>query len=260
MNDRKRQRWTRRRAALGAAMSEMVLVTPFLLVILALTFYFGRLVVRNQHAQVMARYETWRQVTDAPGPSSQEPGSHSQLNSAFFGSSAASVTHALDDRRFSEEPYELFVEAARLESADAGDFAEAYVYEPDGETPRLSHGHREGFAVTYTTDVPLLRDMEGPIRRHHARIGHEWHYVNDWTAGPDEWRGGTPTPHHLRALRDVFYADFDERLDAIDGATDPEYSTDDTQRATDAVLAGFIRSLYLHDPRYRGPIVHDENQ
>jgi len=243
---------------IGAAMSEMVLVAPFLLVILALTFFFGRLVIRSQHAQVMARYETWRDVTDAPGPGSQEPGAHSQLNDAFFGSNADSVTHAVNDRRFSDRPYEVFVSANP--PGDARDFAQAYVYEPDGDTPRLSHGHREGFSVTYTTNVPLLRDIEGPIRRRHARIGHEWHYVNDWTAGPDEWRGGTPTPHHLRALRDVFYEDFDDRLDAIDGNSDPEYRSDDTQRATDEVLASFIRTLYLHNPPYRGPIVHDENR
>jgi len=240
---------------IGAVMSEMVLVTPLLLVILALTFYFGRLVIRNQHAQVMARYETWRQVTDAPGPTG-----HGQLNSAFFASNAESVGDHINDNQFTEEPYELFVTAARLESAAAGDFASAYVYEPDGDTPRLSHGRREGFTVTYTTDVPLLEDMEGPIRRHHARIGHEWHYVNDWTAGPNEWRGGTPTPHHLRALRDVFYQQFDDQLDAIDGDSNPEYSTDATQRATDAVLASFIRTLYLSNPPYRGPIVHDENE
>lgn len=243
---------------IGAVMSEMVLVTPFLLVILALTFFFGRLVIRSQHAQVMARYETWRQVTDGPGPASNDTDSHAQLNSTFFGGKADSLAHSISDSRFTEEPYELFVQAARLESADAGEFANAYVYEPDGDSPRLSHGHREGFSVSYVTDVPILEDMEGPTTRHFARIGNEWHYVNNWEAGPDEWRGGTPTPHHLRALRDVFYADFDEQLDAIDGDSDPEYNSDDTQRATNQMLASFIRTLYLSNPSYRGPIVYDE--
>ena len=35
-------------------------------------------------------------------------------------------------------------------------------------------------------------------------------------------------------------------------------NADETQRFNNEVLAGFIRSLYLQRPSYRGPIVHDE--
>lgn len=247
----------------GAAMFEMVLIMPFLLVILSLIFFFGRLMVRAQHVQVMSRYETWRDVINAPGPAPQgENGSTSygQMNDTFFGYQAASMSHIVNNNNFPDDTYEDLIDQAANASEDAGNLARAILYRPPGDEPRMSHGHREGFRVSYSTEVPLWREMEGPIDRRHVRIGHEWHFSHDWTAGPDQWKGNAQPPHYLRALRDTFLKDFDEFLDGLDGDTDPEYgdSGDGTQAATNQVLASFLRTLYLHEPAYRGPIVFDE--
>lgn len=247
----------------GAAMSEMVLVLPLLMLILSLLFLFGRLMVRATHTQVAARYETWRDVADAPGPASWwdddiDRHNHSEINDAFFGGNAESLAHHYNDASFPEQAYRDLIEFAELRTDTVGQYIDTLLYEPDGD-PRLSHGHREGFSVLYRMDVPLWRRFERPIDRHAVRIGHEWLFTNDWRAGADRWTGsGGGSPHQLRALRDVFLRDIDERLDAIDGETDPEYPGDDTERATNQVLASFIRSLYLHEPGYVGPIVYDE--
>lgn len=248
----------------GAAMTEMVLVLPLLLVILSLVFFFGRLMVRAQHTQVMSRYETWRQVIEAPGPAPlnefSSP-SYTQMNVTFFGNQAAQVSHTINDNNFPDDTYGDLIEAATNASADAGALAQSLLYRPPGDEPRMSHGHREGFRVSYTTEVPLWRRMEGPIDRHSARVGHEWHFSHDWTAGPDRWEGSAQPPHHLRSLRDVFLMDFDEFLDGLDGDTNPEYGEDQgTQAPNDEVLASFLRTLYLYEPAYRGPIVFDEGE
>ncbi len=251
-------------AGRGAAMTEMVLVMPLLLVILSLVFFFGRLMVRAQHVQVTSRYETWRDVIDAPGPAPKRVAGDldfSDLEETFFAARNESFSRVVNDNRFPEETFGQIIQMAAQKSADAGALADALLYRPPGDEPRMSHGHREGFRVGYETDVPLWRQMEGPIRRHHARIGHEWHFSHNWTAGPDQWEGSAQTPHHLRALRDVFLEEFDDFLDSIDGESDPEYGDGDTtQRSTERALASFIRTMYLHDPGYRGPIVDNENQ
>jgi hypothetical protein len=103
--------------------------------------------------------------------------------------------------------------------------------------------------------------MDGPFRRSLTRIGHEWQFTHHWQASADTWSGGRngDTIDYRRAARDMFYEDIDEQLDSLDGHADPEYWDDEggTERTT-GILAGFIRSLYLHEPGYRGPIVHDE--
>jgi len=248
----------RRRQAVGAVMMETVLVMPLLLVILSLLFYFGRLAVRVQHDQVMSRYETWRQVHDASGPRSDIPEGHPQLNSAFFAGRAESISHTLADNRFPDAAYRDLIDAAGEASVDAGDLTHAMLYRPNSDEPRFPHGHREGFRVNYTTDVPLWERIEGPIDRHQARIEHEWLFSNSTTAGADTWRGSGTGSHHLRAVRDVFLEDFDDQLDRIDGDTNPEYDTDDTQRSSAAHLAALIRRLYLNEVGYDGPIVYDE--
>ncbi len=244
-------------------MMETVLVMPLLLVILSLVFYFGRLAIRVQHDQVMARYEVWRQVHDANGPASDAPGGHFTLNHTFFGGQAESISHTIADGAFPYDPYEDLVDAASGMSVDAADLTHAILYRPNTDTHRLPHGRREGFRVSYSTNVPLWSRLDGPIDRHHARIEHEWVFSNSPRSGANEWTGYNSTGHHhLRAARDVFLADFDAQLDALDGDTDLEYNSDDTQRPTEELLAALIRRLYLRvylqEPGYGGPIVYDE--
>lgn len=238
----------------GTVMMEMVFVMPLLLVITSLVIWFGLQAVRVQHAAVAARYETWRAVAEAPGPYS--PG---QLNSAFFGSKAATLDSTADNSRYSDVPYEDLIADAGQLSNDAGNLAEALMYKPQSDDIRMSNIYRGFITVEYSTNVPLWRNFEGPFRRHTMRIGTEWPYTNDWRASNEPWAAGlSHQSDHARALRDVFLKDFDDQLDAVDGDANPEYSTDNTQVPSGQALAGMIRSLYLQEPSYRGPIVYDE--
>ncbi len=245
----------------GTAMPELVLVLPLLMLILSLVFYVGRVVVRTQHAQVMARYETWRDVSNAPGPSSQGDAEHHQLNSAFFAGQADYVHWQVNDRAYVRQALDETIARAQTHSAEAERLADAILYRPPSETPRRRHGHREGFKAQYSTGVPLWQRLDGPFHRRHVLMDGDWRWVFDWRASADAWSGsGGPTPHHPRGVRDAFFADFDGELDALDGDTTAEYGdwADSPQRYDADILAGFIRSLYLREPNYRGPIVHDE--
>ena len=249
----------------GTVMTETVLVLPMLMLILSLIFYFGRVVVRTQHASVMARYETWRDVADAPGPQpTTDAENHPQLNSAFFADQAQSLQRHINDRAFPTDTLDEVIGLAQSHSADAQLAAESILYRPPSDTPRLPHGHREGFTTQYDTNIPLWRRIDGPFQRRHVLMNNDWRYVIDWRACADGWpssaTGAGMRPHHARGVRDAFFADLDTALDAVDGDTDPEYGDydDGPQQFDGQILAGFIRSLYLHEPAYRGPIVHDE--
>ena len=238
----------------GTVMMEMVFVMPLLLVITSLVIWFGLLAVRVQHAEVAARYETWRSVAQAPGPSSED-----QLNATFFGDKADSLTTSYDNNHFSDTPYQDLISDAGQLSNDAGKLAEALMYAPSSDSIRMSNIQRGFVTVEYSTSVPIWRSFEGAFRRHTTRIGTEWAYTNNWRASNEPWaHSGSHTPDHARALRDVFLKDFDDQLDAIDGDTNPEYPSDQTQTPSGEALAGLIRRLYLQDPAYRGPIVYDE--
>lgn len=250
----------------GTILSEMLFVMPLLLVILSLLFYIGMTVVRAQHASVMARYETWRDEADAPGPfwnpgHENNPGSATLLNEAFYAGQAQSITHYRNNRGFTEETLDALIEAAGRYSGEASQLAEDIHFRPPNGDPRKPHGHREGFVVQHEVDVPLWRKVHGPIRRQHVRMESNWPHVRDWRAGPDIWESTQgPNLHHLRGVRDTFFLSFDEALDEIDLERDAEYSDypGGPQSPNNAHLAGAIRRMYLHEPPYRGPIVHDE--
>lgn len=261
------------RRARGAAMIETVFVAPFLLLLLALVIFFGRMMVQAQHTQVAARHETWRSVTGAPGPATShrpEDGllHNWQINDTFFARRASAVSDfGGGDFPSLQAPgaptHERVVTAALDISDTAGGLADALMYQPRSNPlqPRMSHGRRIGFSARRDVFVPALEPYAGNIRRTNARIGNAWQFTDDWRAGPDLWESsGRMAPHHARALRDQYIADFDAELDRIDGEANPEYASDDTERTRNQALAGFVRSLYLHDPGYRGPIVFDENE
>jgi hypothetical protein len=253
----------------GTAMSETVLILPLVVVILAITFYLGKVVVRIEHASVMARYETWRDVGQAPGPGSGDP-THPELNMAFFGGKADELSQVLGDNYFPEEPYDELRQAVSARSSDAAALTEAYIIRPGGEH-RMSRGRREAFTVrhqnteldwdriTSIANRPVDNPEQSPLVRGHTRIGNEWRYTNDWRASADRWadtHGGEPAAHHLRALRDAFLMGFDSNLDSLDGATGPEYSDQPMPQVPNTTqMSGLIRSLYLTAPGYAGPTV-----
>lgn len=251
-------------------MTEMVLVIPLLAIVIALLFYFGRLVVRVHHASLMARYETWRHADAAPGPSSNDDLQHIELNGAFFNGNASEVVHAVDDDDFPEQPYRDMISAAGEASPEAGALADAVVYRQGGDF-RNSHGHREGFGIFHEDTLAVWERLnrvtgdraaggetnpeQTALSRRFFRIGTDWQYNRDWRASADIWaRSGPNDPHPLRARRDAFFMSFDEDLDSVDGSTSPEYGGGRSQVPGDS-LAGMVRDMYLMPPAYRGPRV-----
>lgn len=247
-------------------MTETVLVVPLLMLILALMVYLGYVVVRMERASVMARYETWRDVTQAPGPASG--GGNPELNSAFLGGNADTLAQRADDNYFPEDPYDQFRKAGQT-SPDAGALTENLIMRPGGEY-RMSRGRRESFGMHWDNTADLWNKMSGlarfegenpeaqPLIRGFVRVGNDWRYTNDWRAGADLWADTNPdesSAHHLRALRDSFMMSFDADLDAIDGRMSPEYSDQAMpENPNNIILAGIVRALYLRAPDYRGPV------
>lgn len=238
----------------AAVLTETVFAMPILLAILSLAFYLGQMSVRMQRTSSMVRYETWRTVYEAPGPASNEGLGHPQLNEAFFADQAASLSHEINGPLYPMDGYQQWFTIAEELGQAPGDLAHRMIYLPN-DTYRLNPGHREGFKVQHTMPNALWERIDGPIRRTAARIERDWRLSYDPRIGAEQWIGGfAGFPHHLRALRDEYLAEFDEGFDALDGDHAQEYS--DYPLARQVVgeeLAGWIRSAYLRQPGYTGP-------
>lgn len=265
----------------GAAMSEFVLVLPLLVVIFALLLYFGRLMVRVERASQMARYETWRNVQQAPGPYVADPGqgvndtgsNQPLMNQTFFGGKATWVRRGLNGTGFPNDPYDQMIQAAGKVGPDAQVATQALMYRPDGDL-RYSSGRTEGFSVFYqnTLDAwnrinaisrvenPVNPETEDtPLKRRHQRIGTDWSFTNSWKANDPLWPSnlGGGDANHPRGVRDAFFTDFDTQLDALDGPGNPEYGNGGgPEQPTGDTLAGLVRNMYLATPGYRGPTVY----
>lgn len=254
-----------RHRSLGAVMSEFVMVLPFLVVVLLLTIYFGDLVTKAQRTEVMTRYEAWREVQNAPGPSSNVGTAHTQLNQTFQRDKADEIGNPVSDNYFPEDAYDELIYNASDAGDLAGDYANALIYRP-GQNHRFSRGRREMFTAQFDDLVNRWQRSgssgdnpnDAPMRRTHVRIGTSWSFSNDWRAGaPDYPDVGGGDPHHLRALRDTFFMNFDADLDAIDRSTSPEYNDDPNGPDNPGdTLAGTIREIYLSRIGYRGPTVN----
>ena len=255
-------------------MTETLLIVPLIVLILALTMYVGYVVVRKERGSMLARYETWRDVAQAPGPGSSVDTGNLELNKAFYNNKADTLTQRTDDDFFPEDPYDQLRQAAATQSGDTVSFTDAYIYRPGGDY-RLSRGRRESFGMLWqnTSDMwdrisKIAPTTTGnpesdPLIRGFVRIGNEWRYTNDWHASADTWAdtaGGAPGAHHLRALRDAFLSSFDSNLDSLDGSSSAEYDDHPMpQNPNTTTLAGTVRSLYLTAPGYRGPTVTRSN-
>ena len=90
----RRRRFRRR----GTAVTEFVLVLPFLAIILALTFFFGWAMMHKQQVLVADRYSAWQRVETGAWPSED------RLNQVIFDS------RALDVELSSELPVQETVE------------------------------------------------------------------------------------------------------------------------------------------------------
>jgi hypothetical protein len=221
----------------GTAMAEMILVLPLLMIVLALLLYFGRGVVRTQHAQVMDRYEAWRQARGAPGPRADSAAGNEQLNQTFFGSNAAGIEYEGSDA-FPSRATDQLIQAAAARNVPAeyrlSQLIDATIgYNDRGRTVRMTTSHADR--------ARIWQRYNQPTRHQHTRIGNDWAHVNGWTAAstPAGWRRSGPFgPNVLPPIRDIYWPDFDAELN---NTANP--------------LAEAIRGLYLGAEGYAGPAV-----
>lgn len=258
----------------AASMSETLLVMPFLVIILALILYFGRDLVRVQHALVMDRSAAWQQVGRGPAPPVDPPDDYyeRQLNQMFFAGRALEIEADMSGY-FPDDAQRRLEAESGLFNANTQDYAtRLFAGLPAGHHARLTTRHDE--------TVPFWRQFQGPIRHGHTRIEHEWRYANAWRwVQGDRWRqslyeplpgqwqqidpaldpdvalGWQPWPSHgywyptaptasnLTALRDTFFEQFHSRLDEL-ATLEPTGSA-----------AAMLASLYEATARYWGPAV-----
>ncbi len=223
-------------ARAGTAMTEMVLVLPFLVFILLLVMYFGKGVVRLQHAQVMDRYEAWRLADGAPGPAANVQGGSAMMNQSFFGGAAQSVS-ADYSSAFPTDAADEFELMASNVSTDAKNLVtEAFDDFPKGATATMTTTHNES--------VALWQKIDQPVKHRHVRIGNDWAYSNRWVKNnKGEWvlqhADGTWI---LPPARDVFYDQLDNTLENLDQGGNR--------------IAEYMRGTYLDKPAYRGPTIN----
>ena len=261
--------------SLGAAMTETVLVLPLLVFVLAMMVFFGRGMVRAQHARVMDRYATWRAVYGAPGPQWMIETGTQPYNQTFYGSKASELVRFLGDELPRDAEEELTA-VVQQQSADAGTLlSKMYEVMPGGLTT--------GFRTSHTNTVAIYEKFEGPVQHRHTRAGNDWKFTNSlrdfegtswkdfyndpmaarpfppddavmgqwqpWPSYGNWWPGGLPVSL-LLATREGLFDDLDTALENIESNGNP--------------LAGELRQLFVREPGYRGATVHwtqdDEEQ
>ncbi len=222
-------------------MSEMVLVTPMLIVVLAYLTYFGQGMVRVQRAAVMDRYEVWREVASvmdddgtAWGPHTQQ-NSASQLNATFFAGNADDIDIARRTTFPTDAPDELVRRTDMVYGGDAVTLLERIFDD-------LPRGREITFNTAHSNDVRLFTPFEGPIRHTHLRLGNDWRFVNGQQRQQDgSWRPTGPRVAHTSALVETFFRPFDESM---------SFMADNGNG-----YAGIVRALYRSQPGYAGPDV-----
>jgi len=228
-----------RRCLAGTVMIETLLALPLIMLTLGLLFYAGRGMTRLQGAQVMSRYETWRQadrVPDAAGPHTDPSTGNILMNDTFLAGRAATIDHTVEDRLPTDT-----VTTLRAAVADRSLEAERLLLALLADLP---HGRTTVHEVHHITPSRLGRLFDGPIRQGHTRADHDWRFVNGWDHTTSPWTPSSPHAGNLRALRDVFFADYDQGLQGLAETGNP--------------LAEALRQLTLQHEGYRGPTVEPD--
>ena len=217
-------------------MVETVLVLPFVLLILALLFFFGMSFSRVERGAVLDRYEAWRHVARAPGPSAG--GDNAHLNSLAYGGNAASLD--IDrTRHFPSDATDPWLAAAANATWDAGPLAE-------GMVDTLPTGVRVRQGVKHDSSVPVYQQLMGKVRHQHVRLDGDWRFVNGIQFKDGRWQPGQPHVNPLATLRDQYFLDFEDALQPHLDADNP--------------LANILHTYYTHSPGYIGPDVDAQFQ
>lgn len=229
-------------------MIETVLILPFIMIVIVLLIYLGWNFRRLALVSNMDRYSVWEQVTPgSPGPDIQRlprEVRNPRLNNAFFGLNNDNAL-ALDEWRRNDGYLPQAHEDLREQQAD-----ETYSYF-DAFLEDSPRGVRERFVVTHEhlNDALEQMGMTDQMRNRfgHNRLNGDWRYANGIRyAGQDD--GWVPSGYRVvpgQALRDVFYAELDDRLEGYDSSGND--------------IASATRALYRSYPAYRGPKVGDES-
>ncbi len=250
--------------ARGTAMTEMVLVIPFVAVVLSLLLYLGGAVVRLKGAHVVDRYEAWRQVGKGPAPAASgapvpprikenstdgEAGNNQQLNALFFDKRAAELEYA-SERYYPEAALAGQVDLAYQESEVVGRLAARQlqtIRDMDAQNDSMMIGRK----VKFTTDFPvggsIWSKFEKPYKHQHVRIGNTWRAANGWKIYNNDmemYTEGGPMLVIEPAVRDTFYTSFDVRMGSINGPG---------KRLADSIRTFYNRSYVYCGPdlRYR---------
>ena len=190
MRNWKRDMRSLERRRRGAVLVEFALIIPMLAGIIALTFFFGRAMMNQQHVRISSRYTTWRQVRAGQAVGAED------LNTQFFNEGGADIEihrgvgpdDTLDD---------LVTRAG-----DTNEWAHALAENtvtggwPRGATARV--------AAAFPSDVALWRQFQGQMHGRHGRDG-------------VEWRRGEVS--YLQAIRDQFLQELDQTVSGIPDQT-----------------------------------------
>lgn len=217
----------------GTALAETILALPFLMLILLFIMYFGRNSVRVERTHMMDRYDAWRQAGHGPGPRTDDPAGHPQMNDAWFNSNATRISHS-GTNAFPDDASMQWIDEAGQRTDEAGELAQE-MYE------QMARGRTSNFTTRHDTTNILLERFNGDVRSTHTVQDHDWKFINGFRHRGNVYDQVGPYAHNLRSVRDVFYEEFDRTLEGMSDQQNP--------------LARTIRDLYLDIPPYRGPEV-----
>ncbi|MBB6429457.1 hypothetical protein [Algisphaera agarilytica] len=237
-------------------MMEAVLVLPLILFVLSLVIYFGFAMERMQRGMMIDRYEAWRGSAKAPGPATGLTASASteQLRDTFFPGDNPSLRFEPSDY-FPIEPSDDLQIAASGRSTGAGELANQFFQEyPRGRSMRFFVSSPDGPAM-------WERLFPGSIRHRHTVMDTDWRFMN-FVIEDEEWyddrsgeyrpirdssrntSGGSfvtiPSQSPSTAVREIFYSDYDRRLDPLSNGNP---------------LAERLQDFYLTYPQYWGPLI-----
>ncbi len=166
-------------------MTEFALTLPLLMLVLALTMFFGWARVRQQHVVVASRYAVWRSF-DTGWPQDE------LVRGNLFKSEGAGISRETRDGPL--DAIELWSEAVYDVDEGAGVFAD------DCLIDRWPHGREIQMTVNYEPPLPVGKRLGGTMVFGHGREGVDW--VRSQANERD-------------SLRDLYYADMDALLEGI---------------------------------------------
>ncbi len=205
----------------GTAMTEAVLVMPFLVVIFSFMILFGRQMVRMQRATMMDRYDSFRMMSHVdnelgPVPSVAVGAGNATMNQVFFGNNAQSISHDVHPDLYPDNVKPEMVAKANEYSTDAGSLSQWTL-------DRLPNGAFTSFRVTHTSGIVLWQPFMTPIGHSAGRLDHEWRFVNGLAYGANDqqkswpehfgWGYQGPEAHvTMQGVRQLFMSPLDQAL------------------------------------------------